>query len=220
MFACLASDVLIFDRLAVGLHGCAGESAPMITNAGVALRSWMVRRSAMDMARDVMAVSLPSFARSFGDPAESVGPESERSSCDMAVEDGVVQAYNEEAFRYFLEIERKRSEGASRPLLLLLVDVKGERGGDSPIDGVTATQLFSGLSASLRETDFVGWYRQQRVVGAVLTQRASSHRSDMVSAISDHVFRRLSSHLPLALVNRIQLRVFHLPGRVEDERQN
>jgi hypothetical protein len=180
----------------------------------------MVRRSAMDVTRDVMAVSLPSFARSVSGRAESVASESERCSCDMAVKDRGVQAYNEEAFRYFLEIERKRSEGASRPLLLLLVDVKGDRGADSPIDGATATQLFSGLSACLRETDFVGWYREQRVVGAVLTQRASTQRSDMVSEISDRVFRRLSEHVSASLVNRIQLRVFHLPGRVEDERQN
>jgi hypothetical protein len=190
----------------------------MITNAGVALRSWMVRRTTTDAFRDVVRATVPSADGPFRVFSRSDPTEQDACSFDMEVEEVRVQAYNEEAFRYFLEIERKRSEGSSRPLLLLLVDVKGERGGDGVIDAATAAQLFGGLSACLRETDFVGWYREPRVVGAVLTQQhTSSQRTDMLSEISDRVLRRLSGYAPSTLVGRIQLRVFHLPVRPEDE---
>jgi len=133
----------------------------------------------------------------------------------MALQDGAAKAYNEEAFRYFLEIERKRSESSTRPLLLLLVDI---RGADDVIVHATATQLFAGLAGCLRETDFVGWYRENLVIGAVLTQRPGTHRSDMVAEISDRILGRLTPQVAAGLARRLQLRVFQLPGRLEDDR--
>jgi hypothetical protein len=135
----------------------------------------------------------------------------------MALEIGAVHAYNEDAFRYFLEIERKRSEVSGRPLLLLLVDVKGLEDG---IDTPTAHAVMSGLSACLRETDFVGWYRDKRVVGAVLTQRASKHPAEMLSEISERVSGRLARHVAASLAGRLQLRVFQMPARIDAECQN
>src|SRR2546427_7764733 len=59
---------------------------------------------------------------------------SDRESGGFALEDGPGHPYNEEAFQYFLEIERKRSELSNRPFLLMLVDFnKHQR-----IDAVTA----------------------------------------------------------------------------------
>src|SRR5437762_11910760 len=46
------------------------------------------------------------------------GSESERCSCGFGIE-GSEHVYNEEAFRYFLEIERKRSALSNQPCLLL-----------------------------------------------------------------------------------------------------
>lgn len=189
----------------------------MIMNASVTLRSWMVRRTMTAVAAmDVMDTTAPSVVRSFGERAPTLHADTVQCDCDMALETGAAQAYNEEAFRYFLEIERKRSEASSRPLLLLLVDLKTERS----VDAAAANQLFSGLSACLRETDFVGWYRESKVVGAVLTQRASSHPAEMLSEISTRVLGRLAGHVPAGLLSRVQLRIYQLPARVEDERQN
>ena len=56
--------------------------------------------------------------------ASRMSVESVRCSCGVAFEGRLGQAYNEEAFRYFLAIERKRAERSHRTFLLLLVDVK------------------------------------------------------------------------------------------------
>ena len=78
-------------------------------------------------------------------------------------------ACNESAFRYFLSIERKRSERSGQPFALLLVARKAAEGPPAFIDPGVATLLFSGLSLCLRETDSAGWYQQGTVAGAVLT---------------------------------------------------
>ena len=48
--------------------------------------------------------------------------ESDRNFGGFALQNGAGYAYNEEAFQYFLEIERKRSELSNCPFLLMLVD--------------------------------------------------------------------------------------------------
>src|SRR5436190_8496415 len=98
----------------------------------------------------------------------------DRYSCGFALQEGSGEAYNEEAFQYFLEIERKRSEISNRPFLLMLIEFERQEGTDARIDPAMAAKLFSVLSLCLRETDFVGWYREERVVGAVLTQHSET----------------------------------------------
>jgi hypothetical protein len=127
---------------------------------------------------------------------------------------GPGHAYNEEAFRYFLGIERKRSERSGAPLLLLLVDLKGQPHGTDPMDSTLAESLFGGLSQSLRETDFVGWYHQGRVAGAVLMQRKNTPAGvDASLPVRDRVVRILGERLPAKVADRLQVRVFHLPSK-------
>src|SRR5437899_5702067 len=97
--------------------------------------------------------------------------ESDRCSCGFGVE-GSEHVYNEEAFRYFLEIERKRSQVSNRPFLLLLLDLRpaGPRAG---IDETSSVELFTALCRCLRDTAFIGWYRAGAVVGAVLTEHCA-----------------------------------------------
>lgn len=78
------------------------------------------------------------------------------------------EAYNEAAFHQFLRVERARAKRSTRSLLVLLVSVKT---GSGPVAVPASLQpgIFAGIGASVRESDFVGWYREGRVAGAVLT---------------------------------------------------
>src|SRR4029077_9558004 len=100
----------------------------------------------------------------------------DRRPYGVALEGRLGQAYNEEAFRYFLEIERKRAARARRPVLLLLLDLKEQPA--AHMDPILAGKLFSGLWICLRETDVIGWYREDRVAGAVLTQLEEGPQSN------------------------------------------
>ena len=123
--------------------------------------------------------------------------------------DGNAQAYNEAAFTYFLDIERKRSERSNRPFMLLLADFGPWPGSDPRMEPSVAAGLLSGLSDCLRDTDFVGWYLHQQVAGAVLTERADTHDERSVRLLRDRVARAVSDRLPRGLASRLQVRVYH-----------
>jgi hypothetical protein len=127
--------------------------------------------------------------------------------CSVALEGRRGQAYNEEAFRYFLAIERKRSERSGRPVILLLVDVNDRPEARMPIDSMLARRLFSGLWRCLRDSDFVGWYREGRVAGAVLTESRNRPRTEVARLVSQRVRETLCAHVPSDVARRLRVRV-------------
>jgi hypothetical protein len=139
---------------------------------------------------------------------------SDQCSCGLVRDGGPGQAYNEEAFRYFLKVEHKRSEISGRPFLLLLVELEQLRT-KNRIQPALAGKLFSALWLCLRETDFIGWYRDERVAGAVLTQRADIAGTDMSRQVRERVIRVMSEQLPKAVAGRLQVRVYQLSPRPE-----
>jgi hypothetical protein len=127
------------------------------------------------------------------------------------------EAYNEEAFRYFLEIERKRSEVSSRPFLLLLVDPVNQPGRTSDFSEGIAAHLFTQLSVCLRDTDFIGWYHEGRVAGAVLTQRPDMPQVDVSERVAQRVRQALNERFEADLTGRLQVRVYQVPPMPERE---
>jgi hypothetical protein len=104
--------------------------------------------------------------------------------------------YDEQAFRRFLSIERGRAEHSVSSFLLVLVTLRAGAGPPMRIAPVQASAIFAGLVQCLREVDFVGWYRQDRVVGAVLAQSpepATIAVGDIARRISSALGRHLSS---------------------------
>jgi len=166
-----------------------------------------------------MAVSLHRFsparrARLEEDHVTDVRGGSSASDGDLATEGRFFQAYNQEAFRYFLALERERAQRSSRSLLLLLARVTGPSPArQRTMDAAVAEKLFSGLWLSTRETDFIGWFHEGRIAGAVLTQRPDASSGDMSREIHARVSRVLNETLPRRARHQLRLRVFQLkPG--------
>ncbi len=139
----------------------------------------------------------------------------DRGSSVFGLHDGPGHAYNEVAFQYLLEIERKRSEASNRPFLLMLVDFNKHL----RIDAVTADRLFSVLALCLRETDFIGWYREGRVAGAVLTQHGEADGDDLSDVVRGRIGAALRQRLPSDLARQLQTRVYQIPTHVKSPRQ-
>jgi hypothetical protein len=122
--------------------------------------------------------------------------------------------YGEEAFRHFLSIERVRAERCSRSLLLLLISLrKREERDHHHISRPLSAALFSGLGQSVREVDFVGWYREGQVAGAVLTQGLGGPCSDARVRIVERVTTILGKGLPRQAAERLRVRLVHLGPR-------
>jgi hypothetical protein len=113
-------------------------------------------------------------------------------------------AYNEAAFRHFLGIERRRAERSARVIVLVLVSLRSGAGRNAVLDPASAGLLFSGLGAAVREVDFVGWYRDGRVAGAVLTQHAAPP-DDVRDRVSKRVTRALDGQAPAGMPLRVRV---------------
>lgn len=142
-----------------------------------------------------------------------------RCACCVALEGRLGQAYNEEAFRYFLEIERKRHARSGRPFLLLLVDLEEGGGTNGLIDPAVTRGLFQGLWLCLREADFIGWYREERVAGALLVEFPDDDRRSEVSRmVVQRVTAVLEERLPSRIAHRLRVRAQYQqpePARVK-----
>lgn len=125
------------------------------------------------------------------------------------------QAYDEETFRYFLAVERKRAERSRRSFLLVLVNVRKQSGMSNRIPHVVAASIFSGLGLSVREVDFFGWLRQERLAAAVLTQGTHPPAADGFAGIVQRITEALCGHVPSEVASRLQVRVLQLRPRQE-----
>lgn len=128
------------------------------------------------------------------------------------------QAYNQTAFRHFLAIERRRAERSGRPLFLVLVALRGSRHA-SQLDPDTAAAIFHGLGETVREVDFVGWFREGVVAGAVLTQGGAMAAEPTRALVAERVTHALELHLPSWLTRRLRVRVLRFDPRTADRQQ-
>ena len=98
-------------------------------------------------------------------------------------------------------------------MILVLALVRSREGHSATLSQDTAADLFTGLAASVREVDFVGWFFEGRVAGAVLSQGDGSVHDRAV--IRNRVLTTLRSSLPAHRAKHVQVRVIRLGGRTE-----
>jgi hypothetical protein len=121
--------------------------------------------------------------------------------------------YNEQAFQYLLEIERRRAESTQRPFLLMLIDCGEAARGQLSGGAVTPERLFPIVCRTVRETDFVGWYRQGAILGATLTQDRQDSSSGTKHAgriVRDRITQALGHGLPSEHVSQLRLRLYEV----------
>src|SRR6266852_309053 len=100
----------------------------------------------------------------------------------------------EQVFHRMIALERKRSERTQRPFVLLLMDT----GRSLPTDknGRILLDILSALQAATRETDVMGWYESNSVVGVMFTEITPDNNlilSTILSRISDVLRNRLTT---------------------------
>ncbi len=124
-------------------------------------------------------------------------------------------ACNEDAFQYLLDLERARAGRSNNPVRLLFATIESAAGRPSAIPASNAARLFQGMRQSLRETDVVGWYKQGRVAGAVLTARPEPQAPGMSGLIERRVVDGLRRGLPAKVARDLRVRVVQMgPQRV------
>ena len=128
-----------------------------------------------------------------------------------------IQAHNEESFRYLLANEGKRSERSGRSFQVLLVYLAAPSGSTIRMDNTAANKLFSSLSDILRETDYIGWYRDELIVGGVLTALGDIPTAEVSCRIEQRFVEVVRGGFSADEFSRLHLRLFrsHELERVE-----
>jgi len=98
----------------------------------------------------------------------------------------VREVLSEELFQRVISLERKRSERTQRPFVLLLMDT----GRTLPTirHGRGLLEILSALHAAIRETDMMGWYEMNSIVGVMFTEITLDNKlilSTILSRISN-----------------------------------
>jgi len=131
--------------------------------------------------------------------------------CRFAEEDLHSQTYNQEAFHYFLTLEEKRTEATGESFVLVLVDRDARARGGPRIDPTITAKLFRGLKGCFRETDFVGWYREWSVAGAVLTDLRNGLPARTADVIGHRVRHMLERQFPKRVTHELQVHIYEPP---------
>jgi hypothetical protein len=116
-------------------------------------------------------------------------------------------AYNQEVFRYFLESESKRSERSGHFCQILLVYWTDAQGRIAQMDSHVAKTVIAASFRSLRETDYIGWYRDGRVVGAVLTVLVQESMAQVSTHLQPRLAENIRGKLGVEEISRLQIRV-------------
>jgi len=112
-------------------------------------------------------------------------------------------------FRGVLVRERKRADRSGDPFMLLLVDLTQI---DAAGCGAARNAAIDAVAAAKRETDVLGWFEDQSIIGLIAPQAGTA---SMASELGLRVRSELTRRLDAATVNQISLKV-HLhaePGQ-------
>src|ERR1700735_312410 len=80
---------------------------------------------------------------------------------------GTHEVLNEGTFKRMIAVERKRTERSKEPFLLMLLEAGNHQTADRREKALH--NLLSVLPLSIRETDVIGWYKDQTTVGVMFT---------------------------------------------------
>lgn len=116
-------------------------------------------------------------------------------------------AYNQEAFRYLLAMESKRSERSGHFCQIILVYWTDAQGRIVQMDSHVAKAVITAASRSFRETDYIGWYRDGRIIGAVLTVLAQESLAQVTTHLQPRLVEILRAELGIEEFSRLQIRV-------------
>jgi len=123
-------------------------------------------------------------------------------------EDQLGNICNEELFKYLLSSERIRSERSGSSFQLLLVMLMTSEGRTlAQMDEAVAASLFSVLKHCLRGTDYTGWYQNQFVIGAVLTEMGGCEAEEISTQVEKRFLEASQARLSGSDWGKLRVRI-------------
>ena len=118
-----------------------------------------------------------------------------------------IRVHNEQAFRHLLSSESKRAELSGHCFRVLLIYFTDNQGLIVHMDRDVADNVVKALFRSLRETDYIGWYLEERIIGAVLTILGQDSAVEVFGRIQQRLMEILRVGVSVEENSRLQIRV-------------
>lgn len=124
-----------------------------------------------------------------------------------------VGAYPEEVFQGLVDSESKRSERSGHLYRILFVYRTNAQGLVLSLETELAGKMISALSISIRDTDYIGWYRKGQILGVLLTALQPESARGGCDTLKVRVVDRLRGALTFTDDHFLQIRVLK-PGEL------
>jgi lipopolysaccharide/colanic/teichoic acid biosynthesis glycosyltransferase len=120
----------------------------------------------------------------------------------------------EESFKRILSLEQKRSERSGKQFLLMLLDAEKLF---TMVPREKALQnILQAVSASVRETDIAGWFRENFVVGVIFTEVGSPEETATPHAILMRMVAALRKNMSPEEVDAIDVKLHLFPNEWDE----
>jgi hypothetical protein len=115
--------------------------------------------------------------------------------------------YKEEAFRFLLASESRRSVRSGHFFKILLVYSIDKRGLVVDMDRGVVDTVVEALFRTVRETDYIGWYLDGRIVGGVLTVLGQDSEVEVSTRIQQRLREIFRAEVSAENNGRLQIRI-------------
>jgi lipopolysaccharide/colanic/teichoic acid biosynthesis glycosyltransferase len=117
-------------------------------------------------------------------------------------------AVNEELFHRMIAVERNRAERSGIPFALMLIEITNHHGSAKK---ATMVNAMSALLPSIRESDVIGWYRHETVVGVMFTGLTVQDKHSILNTILTRVSSILQDKMAFDQFNQLAISLYWYP---------
>ena len=155
----------------------------------------------------------------FFSKLETATSPADLAASNTAAEDEIlgpaVAALSERDFCRALAQERKRSERSRKNFVLMLLRSKGSelRNG---AEGNVLHSASSLVSRAIRDTDILGWFTQNSVVGAIFSELGSAELNDAIRRIEEKLSTALARGLHPHQLAELEISMYSYPQTTGD----
>ena len=128
---------------------------------------------------------------------------------------GEREVLREEAFKRMIAMERKRTERSAKPFLLMLLET-GDQNSEER-NGQLLAKVIETMVDATRETDVIGWHRNNFCVGVLFTQLMIVDQKAVMSAMLARVGEILRDNLSLEQFSQISISFHFFPDRWDQD---
>ncbi len=114
---------------------------------------------------------------------------------------------SERRFHSTLTLERRRAERSRKVFVLVLLDAYQENGSAAR----TLNEAVTGIASVSRETDLIGWYRQNAMAGVIFTEIGDENKAEVLVTLRNKIRSTLVETLGEAKADRIAISVHVFP---------